>query len=360
MLVNKKHLWKTVRFTGIFVFLVIAYFGFLFYYHIIWPDETEQVTFMNGDIAFSGLLVKPEGTAPHPSIVILHGSGRAAGPYDHPAYRVHANAFIRKGVAVLLYDKRGTGNSKGDFAIAGYNDFVQDALAAVQFLRSRSDIDPMRIGLLGSSEGGWLTPEVATLAGDIAFIFNRCGPPLPWDETVLYEIEKDLEVEGLPPDIIQEVLQLRTRVWKYYVTAAVDSTMAIGAEREAIDADLAAIHKRVDYSELRGLPTSLKEYNTELYTRLASDITYDPTPFLRELKVPMLYVFGENDINVPTVKSVAVLEQLKSDPSHDITIKVYPNVGHSLMTWKKVLNGGYVGDYLDLIGSWSKEHSLPN
>ena len=85
--------------------------------------------------------------------MILHGSGRAAGTHDHPAYRVHANAFVRKGLAVLVYDKRGTGDSGGDFSTAGYKDFVQDALAAVRFLRSREDIDPLRIGLLGSSEG---------------------------------------------------------------------------------------------------------------------------------------------------------------------------------------------------------------
>ncbi len=336
--------------------LALGFVGFTFFYHVAWGGKTEKVTFKSGDLTIAGLLVKPDGIAPQPAVVILHGSGRAAGTHDHPGYRIHVNAFVRKGLSVLIYDKRGTGDSEGDFSRAGYNDFVQDALAAVQFLRSREDIDPLRIGLLGSSEGGWLTPEVATVAGDIAFVINRCGPPIPWDETVLFEIENDLRVGGVEPDVIQEALGIAARRWQYFVDAAGDSAMAVGAERDAINAALATIRRKLGSSASR-LPASLPEYDPERYARLASNFSYDPTPFLRELDVPMLWVFGENDLNVPTARSVAVLEQLRSEFDRDITAKVYPDVGHSLMTWRGVANAGYVGGYLDLIGSWAQEYA---
>ena len=200
---RKKRLRRALGIAGGVLVLLLGFLGFTVYHHYVWAGETENVTFTSGDLSITGLLVMPKGKSPHPAIVILHGSGRASGTHDHPAYRVHANAFVRKGLAVLVYDKRGTGSSEGDFSSAGYDDFVQDALAAVRFLRSREDIDPLRVGLLGSSEGGWLTPEVAAVAGDIAFVINRCGPPIPWDETNLFEIEKDLEVDGVDPDIIQ-------------------------------------------------------------------------------------------------------------------------------------------------------------
>ena len=341
-----------------FLVLLLGVLGVWVYYHCAWAGDTENVTFRSGDLSIAGLLVKPDDDAPQPAIVILHGSGRAAGPHDHPGYRIHVNAFLRKGLSVLVYDKRGTGDSEGDFSTAGYDEFVDDAVAAVQFLRSREDIDPLRIGLLGSSEGGWLTPEVATVAGNIAFVINRCGPPIPWDETVLYEIANDLRVGGVDPDVIQEALGIVARRWQYFVDSTADSRMATTAERDEINASLAAIRRRLGSSESR-LPGSLPEYEPELYARLASNVSYDPTPFLRELDVPMLWVFGENDINVPTARSVAVLEQLRSGFDRDITVKVYPDVGHSLMTWKGVLSGGYVGDYLDLIGSWARDHAGP-
>ena len=335
--------------------LALGWLGFTVYYHVVGEGETEQVTFRSGDLSMAGSLVTPDDDAPHPAVVILHGSGRAAGPSDHPAYWIHVNAFVRKGLAVLVYDKRGTGDSEGDFSTAGYADFVQDAVAAVRFLRSRADIDPLRIGLLGSSEGGWLTPEVATVAGDIAFLINRSGPPIPWDETVLFEIENDLRVDGVDPDVIQRALGIVARRWKYVVDAA-DGAVRVGRERDAINAELAAIRQELGPAASR-LPASVPDYDPELYARLASNFSYNPTPFLRELEVPMLWVFGELDINVPTTRSVAVLEQLRNDVGRDITVKVYPDVGHSLMTWRGIATAGYVGDYLDFIGSWAHTYA---
>jgi hypothetical protein len=340
--------------TGLLL-LVAGSVGFTAYYHYAWAGETERVTFKSGELSITGLLVKPDAKPSHPTIVFLHGSGRADGVHDLPDYRIHTNAFVRKGLAVLVYDKRGTGNSEGDFANASYDDFVQDAVAAVRFLRTRRDIDPLRIGLLGTSEGGWLAPAVAAKAGDIAFIVNKCGSPLSWQETVLFEIENELAAARIDPDTIRHALELRTRMWKYYVAAAAGSAQASGAERAAINAELAALHKRPDSKSI-GLPASLQEYDAKAYALLASKVSYDPTPFLRKLEMPMLWVFGEKDVNVPTAKSVATLERFKNEFNRDVTTKVYSDAGHSLMNWKNLHSGGYVDGYLELISGWARDH----
>jgi pimeloyl-ACP methyl ester carboxylesterase len=216
----------------------------------------------------------------------------------------------------------------------------------------------LRIGLLGTSEGGWLAPEVATTAGEIAFIINKCGSPLSWQETVLFEIENELAAARVDPDTIRQALELRTRMWKYYVAAAADRAQASAAERDAINAELAALHKRPDAKSI-GLPASLQQYDAKGYRLLASRVSYDPTPFLKKLDVPMLWIFGEKDVNVPTAKSVATLERLKNESNRDIAIKVYPSAGHSLMDWKSLANGGYVDGYLQLIGDWAKDRVRP-
>jgi pimeloyl-ACP methyl ester carboxylesterase len=339
--------------------LVAGSVGWTAYRHYAWAGEPERVVFKSGGLSLNGLLVKPEGKAPHAAIVFLHGSGRADGVHDLPDHRIHANAFVRKGLAVLVYDKRGTGDSEGDFATASYNDFVQDAVAAVTFLRARGDINPSRIGLLGTSEGGWLAPEVATTAADVAFIINKCGSPLSWQETVLFEIENELTAARIDPDTIRQALELRTRTWKYYLAAAADSGQAGGAERDAINAELVALRKRQDSKSI-GLPAALPDYDANAYTLLASKVSYDPTPFLKKVDLPMLWVFGQNDVNVPTAKSVATLERLKTQFRRDITTKVYPSVGHSLMDWKSLANGGYVDGYLEFISDWARDHITPN
>jgi pimeloyl-ACP methyl ester carboxylesterase len=355
---RKKRIRVAIATAAGLLLLVARSVGFTAYLHYAWAGETERVTFKSGGLSLSGLLVKPDGKAPYPAIVVLHGSGRADGVHDLPVYRIHASAFVQKGMAVLVYDKRGTGDSEGDFGTASYQDFVQDAVAAVRFLRSRGDIDPVRIGLLGTSEGGWLAPEVAATAGETAFIINKCGSPLSWQETVLFEIENELAAAGVDHDTIRQALELRTRMWKYYVAVVANGAQASGAERAAINAELAALKKRQDSKSI-GLPASLQEYDAKAYALLASKVSYDPTPFLQQLDVPMLWVFGEKDVNVPTAMSVAALDRLKNEFRSDITTKTYPRVGHSLMDWKNLRSGGYVDGYLDSISDWATEHSRP-
>ena len=81
------------------------------------------------------------------------------------SYHVMANALVRSGFAVLLYDKPGVGQSGGDFEAALYRDFAADGVAAVRYLGGRDDIDAGRIGLLANSESGWFAPEIAHTTG---------------------------------------------------------------------------------------------------------------------------------------------------------------------------------------------------
>ena len=107
--------------------------------------------------------------------------------------------FARKGVAALIYDKRGCGASTGDWTRAGLSDLAEDALACVQFLRSRPDINPTQVGLWGLSQGASIIPIAAGRSPEVAFViavggcldfegqmryfranlFRRLGHPLP-------------------------------------------------------------------------------------------------------------------------------------------------------------------------------------
>ena len=142
--------------------------------------ETEKITFTSADGAkFHGSLFTPTSPGPHPAIVILHGSGPSSGVGMFVT--AHANAFLRHDIAVLVYDKRGCGESEGDFDTATYADFINDAIASVEMLRSRRDIKSEQVALFGSSESGWFTPEIAERVDGVPFIINRAGPPLSWD-----------------------------------------------------------------------------------------------------------------------------------------------------------------------------------
>lgn len=330
--------------------LLLGYAGYFFNYHLVYAGRVESVTIQSGNIQLPGVLVKPATPGPHPGIVLLHGAGSNQ-TYGKWYYRIHANVFLRRGFAVLSYDKRGSGDSGIDYQTVTFQDLIEDGVAALNFLRSQRDIIPDQIGLLGVSESGWFAPEIAARAGDIAFIVNRVSPPLSWKETVSYEFKIELANEGYSEKEISEILHLQNLIWQFYIDSAGNASYSKGPNREAINVLLADMQKRPGFEDL--FNSALLEYDPEVYAAKASKYSYDPYPFLSEVDIPMLYILGGEDVNVPFDQSVALLEQLKRELNKDITIQAYPDAGHYLYRWDWFpVEGFYVPGYLDLIGSW--------
>ena len=122
--------------------------------------------------------------------------------------RIYGNAFLRSGIAVLTYDKRGVGGSGGTYGRNLYRDFIEDGISAVRYLQSRSDVAAGSIGLFGSSESGWFSPEIALRAGDVAYIINRVAPALPWIETNLWETRHELLKAGLEGGAVRTIQEM--------------------------------------------------------------------------------------------------------------------------------------------------------
>lgn len=127
-------------------------------------ERHEDVQFVNGDVRLAGALISPKDARRHPAIVLVHGSGAATREWMLP----FARFLVRRGLAVLGYDKRGVGGSTGDWNVASFDDLAGDAVAAFAYLKTRNDIDAKRIGLLGVSQAGWVMPIAAVRAPDLA------------------------------------------------------------------------------------------------------------------------------------------------------------------------------------------------
>lgn len=330
--------------------LLVALVIFNITRYLMFWSPTEDITFRGGTFEMSGMLIKPSEEGSFPAVIVLHGSGPES--LGDPAYKVAANTLVRSGFAVLLYDKRGVGNSGGDFESALYGDFINDAIAAVHYLRGRDDIDASSIGLFGNSESGWFTPEIAFRSGNIAFIFNRVGPPLSWIDTVLWEVRNEFLGAGIAESDVDKLLEVTVRRWAFYQAAGFNPSLAESPERDAINADLQLLRSTVPLAD-EVLPERLRPYDRKYYSDFAINSLYDPEPFLREIDVPVYYVFGETDVNVPTEESVAFLEALREKYDKDISYTVLEGVGHSLMNWTGILTAGYVPKYLQIVESWT-------
>ena len=343
----KKTILRALKFIGALVLIVVALVGYNYARHLIYWLPTEEVVFQSGDgTELKGTLLMPEGEAPYAVVVMLHGSGPEG--RSGPGYRILSNHIARSGVAVLFYDKRGVGESSGNFESALYSDFIADAIAAVDYLAQRDDIDPSRIGLHANSEGGWFAPEIAVRTGKIAYIFNRVSPAFSWIDTNLWETRNDMLAAGIAESDLEPLLAITLRRWQYYVDAAEDSSLAEGAERDSINAELARVRTEIPGADSE-VPGALAPYDVNAYDGYAADLGYDPVPFLEQLDIPMMYTYGETDINIPTVDCVAFLEQFREGYDKDIEIVVIEGVGHPMAAPRGFLYGGYVPELMDVM-----------
>jgi uncharacterized protein len=176
-----------------------------------YPYREEEKTFPNekARIVLAGTLTIPTGPGPFPAAILISGSG----PHDrdelisgHHPFLVLADHLTRKGIAVLRFDKRGIGQSTGNYAAATSEDLANDAEAAIAYLKTRKEVDPKKIGLIGHSEGGIIAPIVATRSKDVAWIVLLAGPGLKGEETLLLQSELILRISGVNDGEISRTL----------------------------------------------------------------------------------------------------------------------------------------------------------
>ncbi|HEY8204063.1 MAG TPA: CocE/NonD family hydrolase, partial [Pyrinomonadaceae bacterium] len=151
----------------------------------------EEVHFQNGATTLAGTLMVPATKGPHPAILLLSGSG----PATRDSSRFLADRFARLGVAALIFDKRGTGGSTGDWLGASFDELTEDALAATRFLRGRKDIKASQIGLRGQSQGARIAAMAAARSKEIAFVMlvavGSLRPDQQEERRVEYEMRRD-------------------------------------------------------------------------------------------------------------------------------------------------------------------------
>lgn len=341
----KKLVLRALMVFGALILIVIVLFGYNYLRHLVYWLPSEEVSFRSADgVELAGTLLMPEGDGPHAAVVMLHGSG----PENRsgPGYRVLSNHIARSGVAVLFYDKRGVGESSGDFESALYRDFITDAIAAVDYLAQREDIDASRIGLHSNSEGGWFAPEIAVRTGKISYIFNRVSPAFSWIDTNIWETRNDLLASGIAEEDLPQILEVTLRRWQYYIDTDMDPTLSEGPVRDAINAELARIVAEVPGAASE-VPSALAPYDPVAYEGYAANFGYDPVPYMEQLDIPLVYTYGETDINIPTEECVVFLEDFRDRHNMDIEIEVYAGVGHPMATPRGFMYGGYVPELMD-------------
>jgi uncharacterized protein len=307
------------------------------------PYRMEEVRFHHGDVTLAGSLLVPHGPGRHPAIVFLHGSG-AEGRF---ANRFLADRFARAGIAALIYDKRGTGGSDGDWRHADFDALAGDAAAAVALLRRDGRIRADAIGLHGHSQGGTYAPLVCARAGHVAFVIASGASGVSVAECERYSLSNfvHLRTPGREDSVAAaRYIDLVTRV------------AYAGAPWAALDSAARADSARAWYFPVPGQDDPYWSFSRAI-------AGYDPIAWWQKVTAPVLLVYGGADQRVPVEPSVrAITAALRGAGNTDVTVRVFPGADHTFRLaapdsagfhWPRTAPG-----YLETLTNWVRAHTL--
>lgn len=234
----------------------------------------QRAVFANGDVKLSGAIHLP-AELPTAGIVLIHGSR----PPDSFRMTALAALLAREGFAVLTYDKRGIGESGGEFPDGdGGGDFsalAEDAAAAFKTLTRHPQVKGVPLGLLGISQGGWVGPIAASRLSDVAFMVLWSGPVC----TVSEEMHFSAMAKQIP-----------------------DFSMAT--------------HRIQVQERMKSAPVQQSDF--------------DPRQVLSQLSFPVLWIFGGRDNSIPVELSIARLQEMIDQGRRNFEFKLFPEQRHGL------------------------------
>lgn len=271
-----------------------------------------ELTIDNPPVRLGATLYAPEASTPLPAVLLLHGSGPDG--RENPYYQQLVDAFARRGIAVLVYDKRGSGASTGDWRDAPFSALVDDAEAALRGLRQHPWIDSARVGIWGGSEGATIGALLAARVPGAAFLIVQSLSGPPFGEQ--YRFQAAREFRGQPVDSVAAVTLVAAKL--AYLRGAMAWRGYDSLARASAGRAFAAY----------AAPSAPDSWWWRWY---ATKVDVTALPSLATLRTPLLAVWGADDVLVPADTSRAMVRAARAPlrVAGD-EIRVIPGASHTL------------------------------
>ena len=300
-----------------------------------YPYNVEEIVFTNSKekINLSGTLTLPEGKEKSPAVILIAGSGpndRDETIFGHKPFWVLADYLTRNGVAVLRYDKRGTGESGGEYFTATTLDFADDAEAALNYLKTRKEIDSKNLGMIGHSEGGIIAPMIAARNNDVSFIVLMAGLGVSGEELSLAQNQFAFNKASISEKEKEKLEQILRNIYK----SVTDWSEYVGSakERDKLKKELGVLWENLP----KEIQTTVKKelFVEKTTSNIASPwfrsfLKTNPADYLQKIRIPVLAINGENDTQVDYQTNLKAIENaLIKGGNKKYTIKTYPKLNH--------------------------------
>lgn len=258
---------------------------------------TEDRKFTSGGVELAGTLYMPRARKPVAAIVVTHSASsplHASSLYDHLKTILPA-----LGIAVFVYDRRGSGQSGTQDAGGNFATLADDAIAAAKNLKADPRIDPRRIGTWGLSQGGWISPLAASRSRDIAFVIAVSAPVVTADVQMIFSSTNHLLANGYSQADIDQMVAARTAVDNY-----MRGTMSRADAQAKLD-----IAKTRPWFKYLYMGATFRDREVSGWRK---EIENDPLKNLAAVTVPTLVLYGADDAVVPVADSTQRLKAVAS------------------------------------------------
>lgn len=316
---------------------------------------TTDTRFTSLGTELAGRLIAPAGDSERPLVVMVHGSERTAALNSPYAYSLAA-----QGITVFVYDKRGTGNSGGEYT-QNFELLAADAAAALTHAKTLTHGRIGRAGYFGGSQGGWVAPLAAqhSAADFVAIGFGLVASPIEEDREQMVSEARALGLEAPAFELIDALSAATSRL--------VVSDFAQGYdELDKVRAELARqpwsqrIHGEYSGAILQLSDDELRRLGRPRFDSVELIWDYDAIAALKRVNVPVLWVLAGEDREAPIETTRAALMQLKK-AGKPIDVYLFPDTDHGMMEFVAQPDGSrkvtrITDGYLRLLGDWIKGH----
>lgn len=274
-----------------------------------YPYTTEEVAFSNDEekAVLAGTLTMPvdyNPSKPVPVVIMVTGSGmqnRDEEIFEHKPFLVIADYLARNGIASLRYDDRGFAKSTGNYVKATTEDFMKDAAAGVEWLRSQGN-KFSRVGVIGHSEGATIAFMLAS-KGKVDFMVSLAGPGVKGDTILARQMNVEMERHGQPASMTIDIL-----------------------------------HKQIE------------AYNGVMNEWQKFFINYDPIDAIAKTRCPVMALQGSKDRQVEQEMNFPIIEQ-KLPKNKNNLLKTYEGLNHLFQH----CTTGYADEYSQIEETISNE-----
>lgn len=314
--------------------------------------DAQEMTFQNGTVRLSGTLYTPRVEGRVPAVIAFHAA--SAPTRDFPLYRHLVEMLPPLGIAVFVFDRRGSGKSGGKLEDSDYTMLADDGIAAQRMLAEDSRIDARRMGFWGLSQGGWLSLLAASRSPQSAFAIAISAPMTTPDVQMNFAVANILRIKGFPQPDIDQAIATRT---------AVDDFMRGKRDRASTQRilDAAALRPWFEHTYMG------KTFKDADQSRWAKEIRHDPLATLDAVTAPALVIYGSTDPWVPAQTSIARLHAT-AVRHPNVEIAVIAGADHAMATSVSAADqidpvlsakeAPQAAEYFGLLGAWLAKRGL--